>query len=142
MEARNYFIYENGQAQRVSEEAYNSWEKEHGRKYAKELFYPQQGIKVIYWFQGNLVQNFDLDDELNLFYTMETAMTFQDYQKLIDNDINIPGIDLRERQSYAQGKEDDILGGEDIVYCYPTWEDATAYKGNMEGESQAVSIPA
>ena len=69
-------------------------------------------------------------------------MNFQDYQKLIDHHIEIKGIDLKERQAYARHKEDDIFGREDIIFSYPTWEDAIAYKGIIEGQSQAVSLPA
>lgn len=87
--AKNFFICNAGlsDVQQVDENTYQHWYDEEGSKIRKENYFPEIGAKLVIYFQGDLVEDDEVDDP-KVFYVLETEMTDNDYDSLIDQNIN------------------------------------------------------
>ena len=174
---KNYFILQDGKPVKVDQLTYDKWMKETGSKFYQEKLNPKKGTKLVYWCQGDLVRDDQLDEPINIFHAQHDMMTEEDYQKLIDEGHQEPGVDLEAKKEQARNyresenmpkeseelfqsfedflaknqvappvndedeEQDDNMEMDvydvddyydDIIYSFPTWEEALKYDGKHE----------
>lgn len=131
-------IFDNGKKIKVDIETYNKWYQESGELYYKTTYFPNAGTAINTFFKGDGIDINNVAPEL--WYAIETDMTDEDYQLLIDKKVFIEGLDLHEARRRKKESQIDLFFEDDFIYSFSTQAKALKFRSTYSRKEQGITV--